>query len=286
MEKLVIEGIKEGDPPITIAIIDSGIDCGHLDLVDSIIWMESFVLELPFQDQLGHGTHVAGILVGKETGVARHARIVVLKIFDQHGRSNDKALLSALERARELKVDIITMSLGMKGIDIAVERELNRSISEGIIVLAAPGNDGAQGPQDIAFPATMQNLITVGSHSNKGRVSKFSPETTEIYGPGEHIVSCYPRDLNNNWPYAEMSGTSMATPFVAGVVANLLLYSRQTQLPPTFPSDPLQSTFRMRNFLLSLIQHKPAGGVGQLNVRALVEVRDYYQHLINKLFYG
>lgn len=233
---------------ITVAVIDSGIDYNHTDLggcfgtgcrVKDGYDFENNDSD-PYDDY-GHGTHVAGIIGANGTviGVAPEVEFLAVKSCDSLGNCNLSHVIEGIEWAANNGADIISMSLGgsyssvvysntgKDSTSLAVEAAVN----SGKIVVIAGGNHGP-GISTIAVPGAAENVITVGNVDDQGTEtqdddtiadsssrgpSAFGRLDPDIVAPGESIYSTYP---NNN--YNIMSGTSMATPHVAGVAALLL----------------------------------------------------------------
>ncbi len=240
-------GINGGD--IVVAVIDSGIDKTHPDLQDAVVYEESFI-DYDFDgepdedpmDLNGHGTHVAGIIAGRGVasggaikGAAPGAQLWNLRTFTEYGFGYDAWIIKAIERAAESPdVDIISMSLGGIGcIDSPVyEAAQNAWNDYGKIVVCAAGNEYTM--FSIGVPGSVHEIITVGAVDKDDTIAEFSSRgpnhdlspKPDIVAPGVAIPSTY---LNGT--YAILSGTSMATPVVSGVVALLL------QADPSLTND-------------------------------------------------
>ena len=158
---------------IGVAVIDSGI-YAHPDLNSRVVYRESFVGG-KLTDDFGHGTHVAGILVGTN-GIAPQANLLDLRVLDVSGVSNDSAVIAAIQTAVSLKskynVRIINLSLGrpiyescnLDPLCVAVEN----AYRNGIVVVAAAGNLGRNGYSTILSPGNSPHSITVGAMKSMG----------------------------------------------------------------------------------------------------------------------
>lgn len=224
--------IKTKDQPenlkkIKIAILDTGVDFFHADLNQSIRGGKSFIpSENWFQDEKGHGTHCAGIIAGIESGLAHGVQLYIGKVLDRDGRGSKDSLAEGIEWAIDQEVDIISMSLGQRQFNLEIWEKVQTALKNGIIVVCAAGNDGSWYEQSIRFPASIGGVIRVGSVDIKGNPSYFSS-----VGGVQIDVCALGSDVLSTWPspdgvskYCKSSGTSMATPFISSICANLLAY--------------------------------------------------------------
>jgi len=241
---------------IKIAILDTGVSASHPDLKGKIILEETFVLKkynFDFDENAtdfhGHGTHVAGIAAGTGVasngiyrGVAPGAQIINAKCLNMFGQGTTAAILKAIDWAVSAGADIISMSLGTgvgdpnDPISIAAEA----AVEKGIIVVAAAGNSGPY-YSSVGSPGAAYGVITVGACDWEGRVASFSsrgPTLTwspepDVLAPGVDVIAPLAPDSYMqraglklgtaiNRTYISLSGTSMATPAVAGAAALLL----------------------------------------------------------------
>ncbi|MGN9810213.1 S8 family serine peptidase [Micromonospora sp. BQ11] len=223
---------------VKVAVLDSGVDPGHPDLAEQIDATASFVpWEEYVDDYNGHGTHVASTIAGtgaasdgKERGVAPGARLHIAKVLDSDGRGQESFILAGMEwAARQEKARIINMSLGGGGTDgtdpmsVAVD---TLSAETGALFVVAAGNDG---PRTIGTPGTADSALTVGAVDGTDTLAGFSsqgPRTDgglkpEISAPGVDILAARSQLVRGSGLYRSMSGTSMATPHVAGAAALL-----------------------------------------------------------------
>ena len=212
---------------IKVAVLDTGIS-EHEDLVGAWNSNEAFNCssDQDFIDRhSGHGTHCSGIIGARDNdigvvGVAPQCVIIPIKVLNDTGGGNYDNIYNGIKKAIEFDVDIISMSLGCpKEPPQSVKDIIQEATDKGIIVLAAAGNDG----KGVNYPAKYNNVIAVAAMDENRNPAKFTSRGDEIdtIGPGVDIYSTY---LNNQ--YARMSGTSQACPFIAGLCALLLSYSR------------------------------------------------------------
>jgi subtilisin family serine protease len=210
------EGVK-------ISVIDSGI-APHEDLlvaggVSTVAYTSSYT------DDQGHGTHVAGIIGARNNGfgvkgVAYESEIYAVKAFDQNGSAFISDLVEGIDWSIANDMDIINLSAGSQTESVALGSAVNRAYASGLLLVAAAGNDGApDGLNDtVDYPARYPSVIGVGAVDgsfNRASFSSTGPDV-EVAAPGVRVLSTY---LNSQ--YAYLSGTSMATPYVAGQLALL-----------------------------------------------------------------
>lgn len=213
---------------VVVATIDTEIDKTHPDLKDRIIDGKDFTGTGDYQDDQGHGTHVAGTILASLNnsgviGVAPSAKILALKALDAQGRGESSWINNALEYAIEWegedgeKVDIISMSLG--GPDDEEEHQLiKKAVQSNILVVCASGNNGDRNPDtdEVAYPGAYPEVVEIGAVDFNKNIANFSNTNKEVdlVAPGVDIISTYP-----GGDFAKMSGTSMATPHVSGSAA-------------------------------------------------------------------
>jgi subtilisin family serine protease len=225
----------------TVWIIDSGIDTDHEDLAVDVIRSRCFIKdETSVEDVNGHGTHVAGVIGAKNNtigslGVAAGATVVALKVLNQIGEGRISAVVAALSYVNQQarRGDVVNMSLVSDTISQVLDREVTGIADKGILFAIASGNNGKPvsgvSPSRINHP----NVFTVAA-MDKGDIwanfSNFGSDIIDASAPGVTIVSTY---LDNG--YATMSGTSVATPHVAGL---LLLDGRNFAVSGQVRNDP------------------------------------------------
>jgi len=228
-----------------IAVVDTGINWLHESLDDlddnpatddpKVIANISFVPGVPtgFDDH-GHGTHVAGIATGTGgishiyMGVAPGAQLYAVKVLDSTGMGYDSWVVAGIEWSVENDADVITMSIGGWGYPYdPVSMASDAAVDAGVVVTVAAGNSGPS-YTSMDSPGLATKVITVGATTKGDNVATFSsrgPNTYDFRGdpdvvaPGVGITSA---DAWNLTGYVPMSGTSMATPHVAGGAALLL----------------------------------------------------------------
>ncbi|MCD1259974.1 S8 family peptidase [Paenibacillus athensensis] len=208
---------------VRVGVIDTGIDYNHPDLRHSIANGINLVHRayLPFDDN-GHGTHIAGTIAassrgGGIIGVAPKALIHPVKAFDHNGSAYVSDIIAGILWCVDQDLDVINMSFGMKTYSRALEQAVLRAYNAGKIIVASSGNDGKRTVVD--YPARFPQTLAVGATTRSNRIAPFSNRgrRIDLYAPGERIYSAW---LHGK--YNELSGTSMATAHVSGVIALML----------------------------------------------------------------
>jgi len=218
------EGIK-------VLILDTGLDYRHPDIAANFKAGKNFTSSraTDYMDRHGHGTHCAGIVAGIDNGigivgVAPAAEIHVGKVLTDSGGGSFDSLIKGIEYGIERKVDIISMSLGAEDDPgEEVHDVIKRAREAGIIIVAASGNEAGK----VNYPAAYDEVIAVAAIDQAFDYADFSNfgEAVDVAAPGVDILSTY---LNSN--YAKLSGTSMATPIVTGVIALAQSYARKKDI--------------------------------------------------------
>ena len=236
--------ISTGNSGVTVAVIDSGIDYTHPDLAANYAGGDDFVsADGDPMDDHGHGTHVAGTIAAAMdnptgspaeaegvVGVAPNARILAYKVCRADGSCDDFAIQQAIARAITDGAKVINMSLGQTAYSQSLDDAVQDAWNAGLVIVAGAGNDGTTEP---FYPAAFDNVISVAAFDEDHRRASFSNygSWVDISAPGNVIMSTYPMSAcgSSTTPgdtgcYAWNSGTSMATPHVAGAAA--LVWSR------------------------------------------------------------
>ncbi|MEC0168015.1 S8 family peptidase [Paenibacillus graminis] len=237
-----IEAQQEGytGKGIKIAVLDSGYS-QHSDV--KVKSGYSFITNSEnYDDDFGHGTHVAGIIAASingegVVGVAPKAEIYAIKVLDKGGRGSYFTLIEGIDWAIKHKMDIINISFGGENPSQILEEKLQEAYDEGILIIAAAGNDGYMGDDTILYPARYSTAIAVGAIDSSNKRAFFSAKgpDLDLVAPGVKVLSTLPSNQ-----YGMKSGTSMAAPHVTGVAA--LILDKNKKLCPSEVADILEST--------------------------------------------
>lgn len=211
---------------INVAILDTGI-AEHPDMEGAILSPLNFSGENDHIDYNGHGLHCASIVGARNNemgmvGVAPGCNIIPVKVLGNNGSGSYEGIIAGIQGAMDAGADIISMSLGSPTeAPIALHEKIKEATNRGIIVLAAAGNDAGR----TNYPARYDEVIAVAALDRTGNLAHFSSRSDEVdaVAPGVDIYACH---LNKG--YAKLNGTSQACPFMAGVCALLLAWSRKT----------------------------------------------------------
>lgn len=245
---------------VKVAILDTGMDLTHPDFSSRNIVHKTFVPNEAVQDLHGHGTHCIGTACGHSDpqglryGVAYDAQIYAGKVLNNMGSGAQTWIINGMAWAANNRCKVISMSICSRvhagsGIDLAYERAGQYALSNGSIVVAAAGNDsrrnlGVLNP--VSSSANCPSVLAVGAVDSGMGMANFSNrainpgQVIDIVGPGVQVYSSWPVPLR----YNTISGTSMATPHVAGILA--LLWE---QYPTWSPTQIIQ---QMRNLARNL----------------------------------
>lgn len=249
---------------VKVAVLDTGLDLNHPDFAGRNISHESFVPNQNTQDKNGHGTHCIGTACGDKDpaglryGVAKDATIYAGKVLSNQGSGAQSWVINGMNWAINKGCKVISMSLGSRvfpgqGYNQAYERVAKFALSRGSIIVAAAGNDSRRSRHHfwpVSSPANCPSILSVGAIDINFNVADFSNRS--INPTGQIDVAAPGVTVNSTWPmprrYRTISGTSMATPHVAGILAllwekypNATPYQIITELHNTAKRLPLQS---------------------------------------------
>jgi subtilisin family serine protease len=261
--------VTKGSKDLVIAVIDTGIDYNHEDLKDQM-WTNTAELNGtegvdddgnglvddiygydfansdsdPMDDQ-SHGSHCAGIIAASHNtsgirGIMGNVKLMALKFLTAKGSGTTKGAIQAIQYATEKGVDIMSNSWGGGGKSQALEDVIKEASDAGIIFVAAAGNSNANNDRKGHYPSNykVENVISVGAMNSRGERASFScygKESVHVFAPGRNILSTIP---NNK--YKSYSGTSMATPYIAGVLG--LLKTLEPEISPVQAKQKLIDT--------------------------------------------
>ncbi|MCX7748254.1 MAG: S8 family serine peptidase [Clostridia bacterium] len=245
--------ITRGSAEVVVGVLDSGIDTNHDDLSDRIYvnqketvngidddgngyvddisgWdfanRDNTVYDSALEDK--HGTHVAGVICASSNnkgivGVAPNVKILPLKFISGTSGYTSDAIL-AIEYAKSMGVKILNCSWGGAEYNPALKEAMQNS---GILFVCAAGNNGNDISAYPIYPASLDlpNIVTVAALDNTGKLASFSNYGNKVHiaAPGQNILSTVPENK-----YSQLSGTSMAAPYVCGIAS--LLKSKESEL--------------------------------------------------------
>lgn len=216
---------------VKIAVLDTGIDLGHPALTANIRDYANFAdgaVNSDVNDLEGHGTMVAGVIAARSfnrsiIGIAPEAQLYIGKVTNQNSGGNPESLRAGIEWARQKRVHIINISLGSDAPVKEIHDEIKAARNDGIFVICAAGNDGTL--EGLDFPARYDECISVGAVTKNGNRWELSTgagsavgHELDIVAVGHLVRSTFPRNLDSSGESVR-SGTSLAAPFVSGVLA-------------------------------------------------------------------
>lgn len=277
---------------IGIVVLDTGVYAGHSDLRNVQVFKDFVNGRSSAYDDSGHGTHVCGIIAGSGAasngicmGIAPLSKLICLKVLDNDGNGSTKDVLTAChwicEHRQKYNIRIVNISIGTismknRSEDDVLVRAVEALWDEGIVVIAAAGNNGP-GRGTVTIPGISRKIITVGTledggcETNQRKHLLFSGRgptvecivKPEILAPGTNIMSC----ANRGNGYVKKSGTSMAAPVVSGCIALLL---------EAYPAlDNRDIKLRLYERAIDMGLPKERQGWGMIHVKRLLESSSY-----------
>ncbi|WIM94952.1 S8 family serine peptidase [Actinoplanes oblitus] len=229
-----------GGAGVTVYVVDTGVMVTHTDFQGRATAPVSTVDD-PFgtTDCNGHGTHVAGTVAGATYGIAKKATVIGVRVLDCQGNGTDEGVAAGLDWVIAHHTGgpaVVNLSLGGDPSPV-LEQAVNATVADGITVVAAAGNDSGDACQH--SPARVPAAVTVGATAKDDTLAWFSNRgaCVDLLGPGDDIESAA---TWSNTASTTMSGTSMATPHVAGAAA--LLLGREPTLTPAVVAARLASS--------------------------------------------
>jgi subtilisin family serine protease len=303
--------IEKGAPDVVVAVVDTGVDVQHPDLKQNI-WVNpheianngidddnngcvddvngcSFVSDSSpgcqnvsngfVNDDIGHGTFVSGVIAAASNnigivGVARNVRVMPIKVLDCYGSGDSIATARGILYAAHNGARVINLSLGgVKDAQVVVDA-INEATNDGVLVVAAAGNDGKG---TVSFPARLPNVLAVAATSiaNAGQRASFSnwgPEI-DVAAVGEDVVGTLPASrcgyllpCLDAGPYARGDGTSFSTPQVSGLAA--LMVSLNPALTPAQLTSTIEES---ATALLPAASTPNWAGSGRINMLSALQ---------------
>ncbi|MGM0841741.1 MAG: S8 family peptidase [Bacillota bacterium] len=223
-----------GKNRVRVGVIDTGVEVNHPELKNKVIVNKNAMNPLKKGQPDVHGTHVSGIIAAEKGngiggyGVAPNSDIVSIDVFHRSMFVTDYTIAEGVLEAIRQKVKVINMSLGTYFLSPIIKDAIKKATDAGIVVVASAGNDGAD---MVNYPASFENVISVGATNDKNQLAEFSTygKSVDVVAPGEQIYSSV-FDYDKTSSFAKLSGTSMSAPMVTGVVS--LLLSKYPNLSP------------------------------------------------------
>jgi uncharacterized repeat protein (TIGR01451 family) len=264
-----------GSTRVKVAILDSGADCTHPDFMNAggtstdsahggqLLWASSSAIQAttisspvcPWEDDFGHGTHVAGIVAAatnNATGVASLGfplQLIIIKTSDENGNATDSQIAQGITAAINAGAQVICMSLGSAGYSQTLQTAIDTAWQHNILTIAAAGDTGNA---SLFYPGAGNHVLGVGATDDTNTVASFSTygEWVKIAAPGVNILSTLPTygsSLGVN--YGSLEGTSMAAPHVAALGG--LLFAAYPGISAASVAQRIQQTAQSPNTVWS-----------------------------------
>lgn len=220
--------VERGDPGVTIAVLDSGVDLQHPDLagrLDTSIDYDFVSDDTYADDDYGHGTHVAGVIAAASdnlrdvAGIAHGCTLLPVRVLDGRGAGTDTDVAEGIRYAVDRGASIINLSLGTQVAARVLEDAVDYAVANDVVVVAAAGNLGTEGLQ---YPAAYPDVIAVGATQRDNDLAPVSQHGSEldVVAPGINVISLRPvTGPAAGLPTGMLSGTSVAAPHATGVAA-------------------------------------------------------------------
>lgn len=218
----------------SVAIIDTGVEVNHPDLIEADINKLNFIKGDSYQDEI-HGTAIAGIIAAQRNrtgiiGLAPDVKILAFRACRQlqpgvsSAECYSSSLAKALDRAIKARSQLVNFSFGTPAVDPLVNNLLNHGVAQGILLIAAAGNDSRQ--QELSFPASHKNVLSVaGRNGERLFPSKLLADKADIRAPSEQVFTTVSGGKHNF-----LNGTSMSSAIASGIVSLALSQSAATEL--------------------------------------------------------
>ena len=241
-----------GDSSIIIAIVDTGIDANHPDLTGKVVLAKNFVKGERVSDSFGHGTHVAGIAaaqINNGTGIAGicgRCSLMSVKVLGADGSGTISDVASGITYATDFGARVINLSLGSSSRSTIMRDALDYALNNNVLPVVAMGNSNTNNVGDLSYWYSALSVGAVDQQGAKASFSNFGLQT-DVTAPGVAVLSTmptYPVTLNTQYGYKmnydALSGTSMATPVVAGLAG--LILSKNPALTATQVKGMIESS--------------------------------------------
>lgn len=262
---------EEGGEGVDVYIVDTGTNIDHVDFEGRAAWGKTIPSGDADEDGNGHGTHCSGTVGGKKYGVAKKAHIKAVKVLRSNGSGSMSDVVKGVEYAAEAHIKNVedakkgkgkkgfkgsaaNMSLG-GGKSVTLDKAVNAAVDVGIHFAVAAGNDNADSCN--YSPAAAAKAVTVGASSFADERAYFSNYGTcnDIFAPGLNILSTW---VGSKYAVNTISGTSMASPHIAGLLAYML------SLQPSLDSDYAVAEISPKKLKASLISIATVGALANV----------------------
>lgn len=209
---------NKGSKDLIVAVVDTGVDLNHPDLKGHLVPGVNIVdPDQPPQDDVGHGTHVAGVISAETNnqlgvaGISWYNRIMPVKVLDSSGAGSTYAVAQGIIWAADHGAKVINLSLGNYASSLFLRDAIRYAYDKDCVIIAASGNDNTERP---GYPAAYPEVLAVSATDSQKLKAAFSNygDYIDVAAPGVSIASTYPSNQ-----YAALSGTSMASPHAAGL---------------------------------------------------------------------
>ena len=281
------QGYKGDD--VVVAVLDTGCEKDHPDLQDRIIGGKNFTTDGgpdDYGDFNGHGTHVAGTIAAVSNGngvvgVAPGVKLLICKVLDAQGSGYFSWITEAIKYATNWtgpngeKVRVISMSLGGPSEVPELRKAIQEANEKQIAVVVAAGNEGddKEDTFEYSYPGNYNEVIEVAASTLDNKLAPFSNNNQEVdvIAPGVDVLSTWPGKK-----YARISGTSMATPHVAGALA-LLIQQGEKEFNRTLTEAEIYALLVKRT--VSLGYKKSSEGHGLIRLNYMEKVRELLSYI-------
>ncbi|CAM4263857.1 S8 family peptidase [Paenibacillus tarimensis] len=260
--------LSKGNEQVTVAVLDTGVQLDHPDLTGKLEEGLNIVSETPPEDDVGHGTHVAGVIaanVNNSEGVAGmtwNNKVMPVKVLDSSGSGTTYSVAEGIIWATDHGAKVINMSLGNYASAQFLHDAIRYAYDHDVVLVAASGNDNTERP---GYPAAYPEVFAVAATDSSGRKASFSNygDYIDAAAPGATIPSTYPGNQ-----YAALSGTSMACPHVAALAALI------RSVNPTLSNEEVMQVMRETATDLGEEGKDIYYGYGQIDVVRALQAAD------------
>ncbi|OPA78428.1 peptidase S8 [Paenibacillus selenitireducens] len=268
--------LSKGKKEVIVGIVDTGVDLTHPDLKGQLLkGYNAIDPSLPPTDDVGHGTHVAGIigaLVNNHEGVAGmtwYNKILPVKVLDDSGAGTSYSVAQGIIWAADHGAKVINMSLGNYAEASFLHDAIKYAYDKDVVLVAATGNDNTDQP---GYPAAYPEVFAVSATTKTKEKASFSNygDYVDVVAPGENIASTF---MDNQ--YAALSGTSMACPHVSALAALI------RSVNPNLKNTEVMDIMRKNVIDLGQSGRDIYFGYGQIDVVKALEAADQQTHTLN-----